>query len=356
MAFLTQLPLTFLQWGTWHCRLMNFCASFALMVTISATGNYGFFNFQVLGLALSALDDSLIPLAMPPPFDPLPRFLAVALLPAAAALGLWIAAAGWVVLLQLPRMGASVLKLESGSAAAAALGVAEKAHEALRPLGVGNSYGPFAGMTTFRWELIFELAGENGCWTELEFPYKPGSVDTRPRWMPFGHFARLDWRLWFVPLGMGRGYWELPDWVQGFILQLLRGSEHVAALTLHKDRIVASPPKYVRVSVWDYHFSSCDPSVHKCPQVTLTLPERDAGYLPARSWWDTPLPTHSCGECQRPGECQRVTSACQANGKPGPPTEWGRWWYRRHVACAGVFFLRDGELCVQGDSVRRYQR
>merc|ERR1719446_275999 len=102
-------------------------------------------------------------------------------------------------------------------------------------------------MTTFRWELIFELSSDALTWTQLEFPYKPGCIDTPPQFMPIGHFARLDWRLWFVPLSMGRGFWDMPDWVEGFILQLLRGSEDVAGLTRQGKTISERPPKYVRV-------------------------------------------------------------------------------------------------------------
>mmetsp|Transcript_52865 Transcript_52865/g.113292 ORF Transcript_52865/g.113292 Transcript_52865/m.113292 type:complete len:701 (-) Transcript_52865:37-2139(-) len=342
IAFLIQLPLTFFQWGTWHCRLFAFMGYAALMTAITATGNYGFFTFQVLGLTVSVLDDSLIPLTLPPPCSPLPRWIVVALLPAVATLGLWIAAACGYSLLQLPRLSSVLGPIESGSLAERSLAAAQRAHEALNPLGIGNSYGPFAGMTTFRWELIFELSQDGENWSQVEFPYKPGCVDTWPRWMPIGHFARLDWRLWFVPLGMGRGRWDLPDWVDGFIVQLLQGSEPVAALTQQRDTIVASPPKYVRVSVWDYHLSSCDPAVHRCPQVTLTSEECE-GAARRSCGGDAPPP------CK--GEAENMKEP------PPPLTEWGRWWYRRLVRRCGVYFLMEGQMQVipaEGFKVYKY--
>merc|ERR1740129_935745 len=187
-------------------------------------------------------------------------------------------------MLSLPRLAGFVESCSSrGSAAEKMLIAARGAHDTLHPLGIGHSYGPFAMMTTFRWELIFEMSCDGATWTQIEFPYKPGDIDVRPQWMPVGHFARLDWRLRFVPLGMGRGRWDLPDWVEGFVAQLLKGSAPVARLTTRAAEIVASPPRYVRASVWEYHLSSCDPTVHQCQQVAITCAQRDVGYAAASS-------------------------------------------------------------------------
>eukprot|EP00931_Biecheleriopsis_adriatica_P047649 TRINITY_DN27483_c0_g1_i1.p1 TRINITY_DN27483_c0_g1~~TRINITY_DN27483_c0_g1_i1.p1 ORF type:complete len:693 (+),score=108.19 TRINITY_DN27483_c0_g1_i1:93-2081(+) len=316
IAFVVQLPLTFLQWGTWHCRLVAFLGYASLMVAIASTGNYGFFNLQVLGLSMSMLDDSLLPVALPTVCE-LPWQMALPLLPAAVALGAYVGAACGASILQLPRLGGAGV-MDPGSIAEKAVNMVQLAQHALHPIGIGHSYGPFAGMTTFRWELIFDLSFDGETWNQLEFPYKPGCVNTAPQWMPLGHFARLDWRLWFVPLAMARGQWELPDWVENFIAQLLRGSEPVAALTQHRDAIAAVPPKFIRVSVWDYHFSSCDPTVHQCPQVAFTRGERDAAYA--------------------------VMKASPTLRKMPSKAEWGSWWYRQLVRQCGIYFIQDGQL------------
>lgn len=335
IAFLVQLPLTMLQWGTWHCRLAGFLAYGSLMFAISATGNYGFFNIQVQSLAVSILDDSLIPFSLPTPVDIVPSSVAVVLLPFIMIFGMWIAAACGLSMLQLPRME-GIVNVTSGSRMEKIFYAAQHAHEALHPLGIGHSYGPFAGMTTFRWELIFEFSNDNEHWIPIEFPYKPGCIDTKPQWMPLGHFARLDWRLWFVPLGFGRGRWELPDWVESFIKGLLRGSEHVAGLTMNKEAILSMKPTRVRVSVWDYHFASCDPTVHQCAQVTITRAERDAACLNSKQ---------SSSKWQPASQVSSVTSfSSRYDQQKDTPTEWGRWWYRRLVGHYGIYFLRDGEL------------
>lgn len=405
VAFLIQLPLAFLQWGPWPFRLCAFLGYAALMTAIMCTGNYGFFNLQVLGLAVSMLDDSLLPFSLSTPCDPLPRVLAVLLLPGVAVVGVGLAAACGMCLLDLPRLSNAAPQPKEGSWPGRALALAQKAHDSLRVLGIGHSYGPFAAMTTFRWELIFEVTTDGTTWTQLEFPNKPGCIDTRPQWMPVFHFARLDWRLWFVPLGMSRGCRELPEWVQSFILQLLKGSGPVAKLTRHPESLIKTPPVSVRVSVWDYHFSSCDPSVHQCPaQVTLTGAERDAAYDQPANWLGVPTAKatrsvvldRSSGEAlgftvQRIEEISVVRVAVpggllgqwntshmgdriedgdallQVNGindtegmlaefekdavltcefRLAPrqrTTEWGRWWYRRLVSRLGVYSLGQGQ-------------
>jgi len=262
----------------------------------------------------------------------------------------------------MPRLS-NVVCPAKGSPAERALGVAQRAQEALSSLGVGQCYGPFPGMTTFRWELIFELSADGEDWTQLEFPYKPGCINTRPRWMPLGHFARLDWRLWFVPLGMGRGRWDVPEWVEGFVAQLLQGSEPVARLTMHAEAITTAPPKFVRISVWDYHFSSCDPTVHCCPQVATTRQERDKAYNVA-NWWQPPTPACKCSDndvwenshSNGAGDCISDDIGAPWLGKEAQPTaEWGRWWYRRLVSRCGVYHLQEGQLHFLPEGGSKYR-
>lgn len=344
IAFLIQLPLTFFQWCAWPCRLFAFLGYASLMVMIQSTGNYGFFNVQVGGLAVSFLDDSLLPFSLYPQCEALPTWLTLALLPVVASFGLYVSVACSFSLLQLPRLG-GIANPASGSTAEWALSMCQKAHESLHPLGIGHSYGPFAGMTTFRWELIFELSHDCVTWTQLEFPYKPGDINARPRWMPIGHFQRLDWRLWFVPLSMGRGRWAPPDWVESFVEKLLKGSPNVAALTMSRDDIVKSPPAFVRVSVWDYHFSSCDATPHQCPQVHVTRDEHASAYT-SSSWWKPP-----CLNKPADSPCLGCNETFANNGQvqchprqEDAPMEWGSWWYRRFVSRCGVYYLHDGQL------------
>ncbi|CDJ28358.1 uncharacterized protein EMH_0040250 [Eimeria mitis] len=69
---------------------------------------------------------------------------------------------------------------------------------------VCNGYGLFSVVTTGRLELVLEelqqTAEQRPQWREISLPYKPGDVNTPPPWLLWGHFPRLDWRLWFIPL------------------------------------------------------------------------------------------------------------------------------------------------------------
>ena len=62
---------------------------------------------------------------------------------------------------------------------------------------------------------------------------------------------RLDWQLWFAALdGDIRG----TPWVANFLVRLLQGSPQVLQLLGHNpfpDR----PPRYVRATLYDYHFT-----------------------------------------------------------------------------------------------------
>eukprot|EP01062_Namystynia_karyoxenos_P005611 TRINITY_DN11947_c0_g1_i1.p1 TRINITY_DN11947_c0_g1~~TRINITY_DN11947_c0_g1_i1.p1 ORF type:complete len:699 (+),score=152.36 TRINITY_DN11947_c0_g1_i1:103-2199(+) len=332
IAFLIQLFLPFLTFGPRLGRLLAFLGYSALMIAIMCTGCYGFFNLQTLAIALGMLDDSMLPFGMAPSCEPWHPWVVVAVTLVLGAVSLWVASAVGLALLHLPRGLRNVVTLAQDSTAGKIFSWQQNAHDCLYSLGVGHWYGPFGGMTCFRWELIFEISDDRENWRQLEFPYKPGCIDTPPRFMPPGHFARLDWRLWFVPLSMARGCWDMPQWVEGFIAGLLRGSAHVAGLTLARDEIVRSPPVYVRTSVWDYHMRSCDPSVHQCDEVRIKVDERDRGYGLVRGPATKRSP--SLG-----GVSDDSSSASSAH-----PTEFGKWWYRRRVRMGPVYYLEDGRL------------
>ena len=88
---------------------------------------------------------------------------------------------------------------------------------------VGTPYGLFARMTTFRKEVIVEIAHSvdrdgattDFCWQELRFRFKPDDPALPPKscW----HMPRLDWRLWFVPFKRSP-----PIWLHRLLLITLR--------------------------------------------------------------------------------------------------------------------------------------
>ena len=80
-------------------------------------------------------------------------------------------------------------------------------------------------MTTERPELVFEGSNDGTDWREYEFPYKPGDLSRRPRWVA-PHQPRLDWQLWFAALDPP----EDSPWVGTVCELLLRGDGAVLGL------------------------------------------------------------------------------------------------------------------------------
>jgi hypothetical protein len=117
-------------------------------------------------------------------------------------------------------------------------------------LQIVNSYGLFAVMTTTRPELVYEGSNDGQNWKEYSFPYKPGDVKRElPIIAPFQ--PRLDWQLWFAALD---GNYQADRWTGNLVIRILEGDKAVMAL-LGSRPPFATPPKYVRVALYDYWFT-----------------------------------------------------------------------------------------------------
>jgi hypothetical protein len=104
-------------------------------------------------------------------------------------------------------------------------------------------------MTTTRPEIVVEGSDDGVSWNAYEFRYKAGDVNRRPPWIaPFQ--PRLDWQMWFAALG---SFGE-EMWFQAFCERLLEGSADVLSL-LERNPFPASPPRFLRARLYQYHFS-----------------------------------------------------------------------------------------------------
>jgi hypothetical protein len=112
-----------------------------------------------------------------------------------------------------------------------------------------NSYGLFVHMTTRRDEIVIEGSMDEETWKEYTFKWKPGDCKKAPGWVA-PHQPRLDWQMWFVPLGV----FQQHPWLEQFLYRLLKGSPEVLDL-LQKNPFPESPPKYLRVLRYRYHFT-----------------------------------------------------------------------------------------------------
>ncbi|XP_034944819.1 lipase maturation factor 2-like [Chelonus insularis] len=121
-------------------------------------------------------------------------------------------------------------------------------------LHVINGYGLFQRMTGVngRPEIIIEGSNSiDGPWKEYEFIYKPGNVNNS---LPFvaPHSPRLDWQMWFAAL---ETYHKNP-WIMSLAYRLLTGQKEVLALLNDIEKPFSNnPPKYIRGSLYHYHFA-----------------------------------------------------------------------------------------------------
>ena len=227
-------------------------ASFVLlMVCISATGNYTFFNLLTAALALTWIDDRVwratfarwLPLepAAPPCSPAVAPWKRVA--PVLAGflflpLQLWLtaAASGWTRAAPPPAPWGPVLG-------------------AVRPFAVMNSYGLFAVMTTRRPEISVELSADGHLWFSVEFLNKPGDTFKPPAFVA-PHQPRLDWQMWFAALSDGSPQpWQHNPWLINLLQALLEQRPEVQKLLAVLPKGIGTP-RFARCMVTDYEFTS----------------------------------------------------------------------------------------------------
>ncbi|MEO2137139.1 MAG: lipase maturation factor family protein [bacterium] len=227
-------------------------AGFALlMVVISFTGNYGFFNLLTLVLCLPLLDDHAIDRLLParaagllrgPPGDGATAAAGAGAVSAAARL----AGLAAMLLLAALSLGHMTGRLLGYAVLPPAL---RSTMTSLSPLHLAGGYGLFARMTRQRSEIVVEGSLDGRQWKAYEFRYKPGDPARRPAFVA-PHMPRLDWQMWFAALG---DYRHNP-WLTAFMRRLLQGSPAVMGL-LGDDPFDGRAPRYLRALRYDYHFS-----------------------------------------------------------------------------------------------------
>jgi hypothetical protein len=118
-------------------------------------------------------------------------------------------------------------------------------------LAIVNAYGAFGSVTRERHELVVEGAADEAAmeWREYGFKAKPGDPRRRPPQLAPYHL-RLDWLMWFLPLGAGREIWFVR-----FAEKLLRGDAQVLRL-LRENPFPDAPPRWLRARLFSYRFTS----------------------------------------------------------------------------------------------------
>nr|WP_211160418.1 lipase maturation factor family protein [Microbacterium sp. MF43] len=118
---------------------------------------------------------------------------------------------------------------------------------------LANAYGAFGTVTKQRIEIVVEGTAEEdpdaATWRAYEFKGKPTDVRRIPRLFAPYHL-RLDWLMWFLPLGR-----SLDDWFTVFLVRLLQADAPTLRL-LARDPFGGERPRWVRAVAYRYRFST----------------------------------------------------------------------------------------------------
>lgn len=145
----------------------------------------------------------------------------------------------------------------------------QRMNASFEPFRLVNTYGAFGSMTRRRIEIVVEgtmsdddgrgdvvgpghgapdHGADDGGWREYEFRGKPGDVTRRPpQWAPY--HLRLDWQMWFLPLGRSSG------WFTVLLRRLLEADAPTLAL-LRTDPFGGERPRRVRAVAWRYRYTT----------------------------------------------------------------------------------------------------
>ncbi|OGW72114.1 MAG: hypothetical protein A2Y02_02840 [Omnitrophica bacterium GWA2_52_12] len=250
VMFVIELGLPWLIWTGRRGRLICFVGQIIFQILLIATGNFAFFNYLTMVLALWLLDDAFLggsSTAPGPQMNP-DR-------PAAAA-------ALQIIMRSVSRGALALLFLLSVVVFSETLRVRlawfkplKSVMSAVSPFCLTNRYGLFAVMTQERHEIILEGSLDGQDWRPYEFRWKPGDPMKRPEFVA-PHQPRLDWQMWFAALGSVRQN----SWVLGLMRQILFESKPVLDLLGHNP-FPGKAPRYVRARVYDYRFT--DPATKR---------------------------------------------------------------------------------------------
>ncbi|MFI2102418.1 lipase maturation factor family protein [Isoptericola sp. NPDC019693] len=230
-------------WLLWLPQPLPSVAGGVVVVTqgwLVLTGNFAWLNWAAIVLGASMVSDGVW------------RALLGALGPAAAT--------------PAPTPGVPPAYLVAASAVVVVLGVLsvrpalnlasrhQRMNASFEPLRLVNAYGAFGSVTRRRDEVIVEgtLAERPGPgdWREYAFRGKPGDVGRRPPQVAPYHL-RLDWVLWFVPLGASG------PWIPRLCLRLLEADPATLRL-LRRDPFDGARPRWVRMRLFRYRYTTPD--------------------------------------------------------------------------------------------------
>ncbi|MEM9445822.1 MAG: lipase maturation factor family protein [Verrucomicrobiota bacterium] len=254
IMFIIELVLPFLIFAPRKWRLIPFGSFVLLMLLITVTGNYGFFNYLTALLCISLLDDSMLPRKIRQTLgtldakasfytvcEPKPKIWNHTLTAFACLLFLFN-------LIVFANASPWRNPLASGF------------QDILRPLSGFrsiNNYGLFANMTEKRPEIIIEGSHDGNTWKAYEFYWKPGKPDKLPAFIAPYH-PRLDWQMWFAALGN----LDHNPWLTNLMIRMLQNKEQAERL-LKYNPFPEAPPQFIRAQLYHYEFTSPEEKIEQ---------------------------------------------------------------------------------------------
>jgi hypothetical protein len=242
-VFFVELLVPFMMLLPRRFRLFAAAATILMQLLILFTSNHNYFNLLTILLCLFLLDDKALE-RITPRF-PLSRGSAGSGVGRATIFGrIGLAALSGTLFLL------STVRMAELSTREPFLQPLAQIVERVKPFRVVNNYHVFPIIQRERIELVIEGSRDGKNWSAYRFKYKPQELSQMtPVVIP--HQPRLDWMLWFVPLGHPLNLM----WFDRFMQRLHENSPVVTEL-LEENPFLEKPPKYVRVSRYRYRFAS----------------------------------------------------------------------------------------------------
>ncbi len=218
----------------------------ATQLWLVVTGNFAWLNWITIVLAAGAVSDPVWHAVLP--------FVPAELANTGSGTGRGAAAASplwWVVVVAAFTVASVVLAWPAVRNLASR---GQLMNASFNRWQLQNAYGAFGSMTRRRIEIVVEgtldeAPGESAEWREYGFKGKPGEVHRMPRQFAPYHL-RLDWLMWFLPLGrLGE------PWFDALLVRLLEADAPTLRL-LAADPFGGERPQWVRAVAYRYRFAT----------------------------------------------------------------------------------------------------
>jgi len=209
----------------------------ATQLWLVATGNFAWLNWATIVIAFSGVGVPGVGASSQPVLDALPWVIDGMPLP-------WLILTGAVGVLYLVLSWPALRNLFARR---------QLMNASFNRWQLANAYGAFGTVTKERIEIVVEGTTDEmpdaAGWQEYAFKGKPGDLHRIPRQFAPYHL-RLDWLMWFLPLGR-----SLEDWFAGLLVKLLEADPPTLRL-LADDPFGGARPRWVRAVSYRYRFTT----------------------------------------------------------------------------------------------------